>query len=83
MAVTMSATGMARHVFWQTVCLEECNVLGNRAAGGFKNPHSGIGEFLQRTAANAPHYDCIHLMTTQTRYRVAGAMLMNLIAVVD
>jgi hypothetical protein len=83
MIVPMTAAGMARHIFRQSIGPEECNVFGNRSFPCLENSHSGAIEFVQRPAANPAHHYCIHLMAAKARYRIAGPMLMNFVAVVD
>ena len=79
----MTAAGMARHIFRQSIYPKERNVFGNCSFLRLKYPHTGSVQLVQRSAANASNNYCIHLMTAKPRYRIAGPMLMDLITVVD
>ena len=83
MTVAMTAAGMARHIFRQSIYPKERNVFGNCSFLRLKYPHTGSVQLVQRSAANASNNYCIHLMTAKPRYRIAGPMLMDLVAVVD
>lgn len=83
MAVSMAAAGMARHIFSQTIRLKKCKIFGNGSLLRLKYAHPNAIELVQRAAANATNYDCIHPLATEPRNRIAGPVLMDLVAVID
>ncbi|OGU08922.1 MAG: hypothetical protein A2075_20805 [Geobacteraceae bacterium GWC2_58_44] len=81
--VTMAAAGMARGIFRQFMRLEKGHVFGDGSFSCLENAEPRTVEFMQRPAADAANHDGIHLMAVEPRYRVAGPMLMDPVAVVD
>ena len=81
--MAMAATGMARHIFRQPIGLKERNILSNGTFLCLKHTHARTIELLQRPAANASNNDCINLMPAEPGNRIACAVLMNFVAVVN
>jgi len=83
MAVSMAAASMAGHVFGKGSGLEQIEIMGDGTLLGLKGANTGRIELEKRTAADAADNNRIHWMAAKTGNRVACAMLMYLVAVVD
>jgi hypothetical protein len=83
MAMAMTVAGMSGHEFRQIIGFKEFHIFINGSLLCLKHSQPGAIEFMERSATDPANQNCINLMSAQSGNGIAGAMLVNLVAVVD
>jgi hypothetical protein len=83
MTMAMTTTAVPRHIFRQSIRSQERNIVGNCSIVRLIYPHPGSIQLVQCTAADTTNNNSLYLMAAKTCHRVACAVLMELVTVVD
>jgi len=81
MAMSVATTAMTRQIFPKRSEFHQVDILGYRFAMSLKGPDAGQIQFMQRPTADTTDDNGIDLMPAKPCNRIAGTMLMNLVAV--